>query len=266
MAYFGGKTILAPQIASLLPPHGHYVEPYAGSLAVLLAKQVSPHETVNDIDGNLMLFWRMLRDRPEEFIRVCALTPHSRAGHQEAYEPAADDLERARRYWVRITQGRGGTALRTGWRHYVKPAGPTSFPAYLDAYVERMHAVAARLRRVSLECQPAEKIIQRYGRHPQVALYVDPPYLGSARSTPGDPRERTRRYAHEMHDPQAHEALAKLLLECEASVLLSAYRSPLYDSLYAGWHTVEFQTGTGQSARGEWSRRTEVIYSNRPLS
>ena len=78
-AYYGGKTKLAPAIAALLPEHGHYVEPFAGSLAVLLAKPPSRMETVNDLDGALVNFWRVLRDRPLELARACALTPHSRA-------------------------------------------------------------------------------------------------------------------------------------------------------------------------------------------
>lgn len=86
-AYFGGKTTLASKIAALLPPHKHYVEPFAGSLAVLLAKDRAPHETVNDIDGNLMTFWKVLRDRPRELAEVCALTPHSRGEYLACRDP-----------------------------------------------------------------------------------------------------------------------------------------------------------------------------------
>ncbi|MFF7576840.1 DNA adenine methylase [Streptomyces sp. NPDC008061] len=88
--YFGGKQRLASWIVSLLPEHDHYVEPFAGSLSVLLAKQPSRMETVNDLDGELMTFWRVLRDQPEQLIRACMLTPHSRA------EQAEDAIERVR--------------------------------------------------------------------------------------------------------------------------------------------------------------------------
>ena len=77
--YYGGKTHLAPKIAALLPPHDHYVEPFAGSLAVLLAKEPSRAETVNDLDGDLVTFWRVLRDRPHDLAWAAAMTPHSRA-------------------------------------------------------------------------------------------------------------------------------------------------------------------------------------------
>src|SRR5437868_4884894 len=111
IAYYGSKVRLAEQIAERLPAHTHYVEPFAGSLAVLLAKKPSRMETVNDIDGDLMNFWRVLRNRPEELFRVCSLTPHSRFEHDASYVDisALDELERARLVWVRLTQGRGGT-------------------------------------------------------------------------------------------------------------------------------------------------------------
>ncbi|MPZ66778.1 MAG: hypothetical protein GEU83_15145 [Pseudonocardiaceae bacterium] len=111
-AYFGGKTLLAPKVVRLLPDHEHYVEPFAGSLAVLLAKPPTGMETVNDLDGDLMTFWRVLRDRPGELTRSCALTPHARAEHQGGYDrDGCDDLETARRVWVMLTQGRGGEVL-----------------------------------------------------------------------------------------------------------------------------------------------------------
>jgi DNA adenine methylase len=71
--YFGGKITLGPEIAGLLPPHLHYVEPYCGSLAVLLAKPPAAMETVNDLDRALVTFWRVLRERPEELARAAAL-------------------------------------------------------------------------------------------------------------------------------------------------------------------------------------------------
>ena len=70
---------------------------------------------------------------------------------------------------------------------------------------------------------------------------------------------------HEMLDEPEHRELAQALRQCNATVLLSGYPSALYDELYEGWSRVEFPTGTGQSARGEWSERTEVVWANVPL-
>lgn len=256
-AYFGGKTRLAGQIAAAFPAHEHYVEPYAGSLAVLLAKPRSRMETVNDLDRDLMTFWRVFRDRPEDLARVCALTPHSRAEHLEAYalDDAPTDLERARRVWVLLSQGRSGQMRRTGWRHYVDPAGSVlSMPGYLEAYVARIAPGAERLLGVSLEAQPALDLIERYGRSPNVLLYVDPPYLGSTRVSGG--------YRHEMKSEAEHRELAAALAGCRAAVVLSGYDSPLYLEMYGGWHATRIPTTTGQGGARE--ERTEVLWSNRP--
>lgn len=259
IAYFGGKTRLARRIAAVLPAHRHYVEPYCGSLAILLAKTPSPMETVNDLDQALMTFWRVLRERPVELERVCMLTPHARAEHRAAYElDGADDLELARRVWVQLTQGRAGTRRRTGWRHYVKPAGNTSMPDYLDGYVDRMAPAAARLHEVSLECVPALDLIAKYGDQPEVLLYVDPPYLGTTRCRSWDG------YPHEMRTEADHRELAAALRSARAAVVLSGYASDLYDlELYPDWSRITMTSGTGQ---GEgWGNRTEVLWSNRPL-
>ncbi|MGW4807994.1 DNA adenine methylase [Kitasatospora sp. NPDC004272] len=258
MAYYGGKTTTASRITELLPEHGHYVEPFAGSLAVLLAKTPSRMETVNDLDGDLMLFWRVLRDRPADLARVCALTPHSRAEHAASYGDLSglDDLERARRVWVRLTQGRTGTMRKTGWRHYVDAGtSSSSMPRYLAGYLERMLPAAERLAGVSLECRPALDLIASYGRHRSTLLYVDPPYLGTTRD---------RNYRHEMTGDDAHRELAEALHGCRATIVLSGYASELYDTdLYASWHRYTLETGTSQG--GQWSTRTEVLWSNRPL-
>ncbi len=257
--YFGGKTLIADRIAALLPPHEHYVEPFAGSLAVLLAKPPSPMETVNDLDQKLMTFWRVLRDQPAEFERVCALTPHSRAEHQAAYEPAEPELEQARRTWVLLTQGRSGHVhQRSGWRHYQGARGSSaSMPDYLDGYTGRIAVAAARLRGVSLECRPALEVIASYGRHECCLVYADPPYLRSVRTWTSGPA-----YGFEMYDEGSHRELAAALSAARAAVVVSGYRSELYDKLYDGWHRTEIST---QARNGKDRARIEVLWSNRPF-
>ena len=263
--YFGGKTAIAERIAALLSAHEHYVEPFAGSLAVLLAKPSSKMETVNDLDGDLMNLWRVLRDRPAEFVRACAFTPHSRAEASQAEwdDPAGlDNLERARRLWVRLTQCRGGhTQRRTNWRYYQDPQGsPISMPDYLDGYVARMESVVARLRGVSLECMPALDIIARYGKHPGCLIYADPPYLKGVRTYTNNVG-----YGHEMLGESEHRELLKALLSCRSSVVLSGYASPLYDDLLSTWFRREIAAHAGNGAAAARSR-TEVLWSNRPFS
>lgn len=260
-SYYGGKTRVAAQIAALLPPHRHYVEPFAGSLAVLLAKRPSVMETVNDLDHDLVTFWRMLRERSEDLIRACSLTPHSRAELAAAWAPTSDELELARRVWVILSQGRGGVlrASKTGWRYFIAPRGSSiGLPGYLHAYVDRMATIAERLANVTLECMPALDLIAKYGAYDdEVLLYLDPPYLGEARGW-------GLNYRHEMKDAAAHRELAEAVHGAEASVLISGYASDLYDrELYPGWdrHTIATFSGNATTDQG----RTEVVWSNRPL-
>jgi DNA adenine methylase len=106
--YLGSKVRLAPWIVSHMPPHRAYVEPFAGTAAVLLAKPRATHEVLNDRDGNVVTFFRVLRDHPEDLLRVCTLTPYARDEFEAArLDEDLDDLERARRFWVRTTQSFG---------------------------------------------------------------------------------------------------------------------------------------------------------------
>lgn len=259
--YFGGKQTLASRLVDLMPPHQHYVEPYCGGLAVLLAKPPVAHETVNDLDRALVTFWRVLRDRPADLERVCALTPHSRAEFEattvtDGDVDALDDVEVARRIWVQLAQGRAAVRQRAGWRFFESPSSSTmGMAGYLRGYVARIAPAAERLAGVSLECRPALDVIHRYGEHPDVLLYVDPPYLGSTRVS--------GKYLHEMTGDAAHAEMLTALLGCRSAVMVSGYPSTLYDEALTGWDRVEIATSTGQG--GTWSERTEVVWCNRPM-
>ena len=265
LPYYGGKTNISGAIARHFPAHEHYVEPFAGSLAVLLAKPRSRMETVNDLDQDLMTFWRVLRDDPDGLAAVMALTPHSRTEHDLAYDLSSSmtDLERARRVWVMLSQGRGSTIRRTGWRFYRDAAGSSyGMPDYLSAYMRRVPPAAARLHGVSLECRDALELVEDYGRDADTLLYCDPPYLRTARNSTN--------YRHELASERHHRDLADALKGCRASVVLSGYSSPLYDSLYAGWDRVEIRAWTGNGIRDGATKtdgdRVEVLWSNRNIS
>ncbi|MBN7483722.1 DNA adenine methylase [Mycobacteroides abscessus] len=251
VAYYGAKTALARTIVSMLPKHKRYVEPFAGSLAVLLAKPHAPLEVVNDLDRNLMVFWKVLRDRPTELARVCMLTPHSRVERDLAKHIPSDvtDLERARLVWSALVQGRTGTLANTGWRHTSRAVDGRM----LRSYVQRIERVAERIRDVSLECRPALEVIEKYGSSDDNLIYADPPYLGST---------RRHNYKVEMLSEAKHRELGEALRGCRATVVLSGYHSPLYDALYGDWFRVELAATTGQG-NVQGIERTEVLWSNR---
>lgn len=204
MPYHGGKQRIAGQIVALFGEHRHYVEPFAGGLAVLLAKPPSRVETVNDLDQALCTFWRVLRDRPEELIRVCLLTPHSRAEPKASQDlpttapdelgsdEGLDELEVARRVWVQLSQGRCGTGHRQGWRFTIDGTASSPFSRYLTGYLARMPAAAARLAGVQLECRDAMTVIADYGDRGDTLLYVDPALPGRHPGPAGLPTRHGR--------------------------------------------------------------------------
>ncbi|MGL5826329.1 MAG: DNA adenine methylase, partial [Nocardioides sp.] len=160
-----------------------------------------------------------------------------------------DDLERARRVWVQLTQSVGARlSSRSGWR-FVHGSNQMSLAKYLDGYVARTGPVAQRLRNVSLECRPAVEVIRAYQR-PDCLIYADPPYLG-------DTRHGTPQYADELLTVEEHQALLTLLADSPAHVAISGYGHDLYHDNLAGWHVHRFAAAamTGKP-------RTEVLWTN----
>jgi len=261
LPYFGSKYAIADYLVTLMPPHLHYVEAFCGSLAVLLRKPRARLETANDIDGDLVNFWRVLRDQPDALARVCQLTPWSRAEFTQAkqlpYPDDVSDVERARRVWVQLTQAHVATRTPgTGWRLYADSGGGA--PPF-DNW-QRLATAAHRLRNVQLECRPALDVIAQFAGDPGVLLYLDPPYVAGVRS------ERT--YLNEMPDDAAHRALASAVEGARATVMVSGFASPLYDlDLFADWHRYELRarSGYGPADHGARAGRTEVVWSNREL-
>lgn len=235
-AYFGGKQGMAADIVALMPEHRVYMEPFFGSGAVLMAKPPSRFEIVNDLDRALVTFWRVLRDRPEDLEAACALTPYSRIEYELAdlEEPGLDDLELARRWWVRVNQSFACTAnSHTGWS--VTVATGNSKPAQVLTRLGRFAAIAERIQGLSIECCDAATLITRLANE-RTLIYADPPYLSATRvsrfGNGGD-------YRFDMGTIEAHERLAEVLHVTEAKVIVSGYPSDTYTSLFADWHRID---------------------------
>ncbi len=155
--YFGGKFYYLDWLLRLLPPCYHYCEPYGGSMVVLLNRPPSPVETYNDIDSEVVNFFRVLRERPDDLIRALRLTPVAREEFADAcrIDPTLDPLERARRFYIRVRQGRHGISCPTPgmWGYSV-----TTSRRYMSGTVsrwiwsvERLVSVAERIRRVQID-------------------------------------------------------------------------------------------------------------------
>jgi DNA adenine methylase len=266
--YYGGKARLAGQIAALLPAHCVYVEPFCGSAAVLFAKPASGHEILNDRDGNVVTFFRVLREQPEALQRACQLSPYARDEYEACdLREEVGDLERARRFFVAATQSYNANGTfpgRSSWVTSLRQGGSKAAAARRRA--DALHLCAERLRSVIVENRPALEVLAAFDT-PQTTFYVDPPYLGSVRDSLSTGRRR-RDYSHDMTSHADHALLAVALHACRGTVLLSGYSSDLYDALYAGWDRLDITVPRPASNRfGVASDRVrEVIWSNRPLA
>jgi DNA adenine methylase len=262
--YYGGKMGLARRIVDLLPPHRSFIEPFAGSLAVLFAKHPARHEIINDRDDALVAFWRVLRDRPGDLERVCALTPHARTEFDAAdLDAAVDDLELARRFWVRVNQSFAKTSgQRTGWS--ITTARSQSVPGSILGRLGRFSAAAERLAGVSIEHCDAAELVDRLAT-PDTVIYADPPYVHATRQRDGVGKGGD--YRHEMTDA-GHRRLADALRATPATVVLSGYAGDLYDDLYGDWWHCDFAVTAHSSHAVATSRagRVERIWSNRDLA
>lgn len=239
--YHGGKWRIAPWIISHFGRHDIYVEPFAGSASVLMRKPRSALETINDQSGDVVTFFRMLREQRDALIDAIRYTPYALAEFEQAGEPTADPVEQARRFYVRAFMAIAGPTAqwRSSWRRQKRLTkradGSTKAmtPAAVSfARVENLYAVAERLRGVAIEQAPAAEIIERYD-HPLALLYIDPPYPAASRTA-----WKTTAYEHEMSDDD-HRQLAEQLHAAESMVILSGYRCDLYDELFADWLSID---------------------------
>jgi DNA adenine methylase len=255
LKYPGSKWRLADWIVSHLPAHTTYLEPYFGSGAVFFRKQPSKVETINDIDNNVVNLFRVIREQSEELAAMIEMTPWSREEYMATEGVAGDylittgdPLEDARRFLVRMWQGRGSkTSDRSGWRNDIQGRGP-----HVKSWAQlpnRILAIAVRLKQAQIECRPALELIAAY-RYKEVLIYADPPYPLSTRSN--------RMYKNEMSDSD-HRALLEVLNRHPGPVILSSYACPLYDKPLTDWGWAK----ETQAARAELGReREEVLWFN----
>ena len=231
LRWHGGKWRLADWIISHLPNHRVYVEPFGGAASVLLKKPRSYCEVYNDLDGEVVNLFRMVRDRGEELRRALELTPFAREEFAASYQATDDSLEQARRTVVRSFMGFGSNShnQQTGFRANSSRCGTTPAHDWRN-YPGAFGAVVERLRGVVIENRPAADVMHAHDGDDTVH-YVDPPYVAETRDKGGD-------YRHEMTDAD-HASLAETLHTLRGAVVLSGYRSEMYSTFYAGWHVVE---------------------------
>ena len=233
--WYGGKFNHLDWLLPLLPDAHHYCEPFGGSGAVLLNRPSSPVETYNDLDGEVVNFFRVLREQKDELIELVALTPFSR----EEYFLAVSDsqceippLQRALRFFIRARQSRSGlaqTASLGRWANCknTSRAGMSGVVSRWLGSVEGLPDIAIRLLRVQIENRPAIDVIKLYDDEGTL-FYCDPPY-------PHDSRGDTKSYGYEMSDDD-HLELSRELHQIRGKAGISGYQCDLLNDLYSDWN------------------------------
>lgn len=232
LRYFGGKWRLAPWVIGRMPAHWCYVEPFGGGASVLLRKTRTPIEVLNDANGDVVHFFRMVRDRGTELAEKLALTPFALDEYSTSREPTEDDLERARRYFVNSWGGHSTVANNRarGWRRTPDRTVAMDFATA----AEQLLNVARRLQGVAIDNIDWREILARYDR-PDTLFYVDPPYWRKARlnHAPSDG------YGEFEITEEDHAELCELAGGCAGAVALSGYDNPIYSAALEGWYRHE---------------------------
>ena len=253
---YGGKGRTARHITPHFAPATIYAEPFfgAGSVFYSLAPNLYERAAVNDLDASLVTFFRVLRDRPDDLVRVCEATPYAREEFIACLAKSDDPLEEARRVWVRGRQGLAGNARTAGdWGRNVGADTTKWNPKQANNKLAALRTYAARLRGVCIDCVDGVEFVEKWGQI-TTFVYCDCPYVAASR--------KGESYAHEMTDAD-HRRLAAACrgaVERGAKVAVSGYPSALYDELFAGWRTIEVDVPLYGARDTKGQRRTEVLW------
>lgn len=257
--WVGGKSRLRKHIVPLIPEHSCFVDLFAGGGWVLFGKPPSDVEVLNDIDQELINFFRVVKHRPEELIASFELELVSRAEFVRLTEldpTTLTDIERAHRFYYLIMAGWGGELAYPRFQTSISDGGHGNrlFGA-LKHLRQRIDPIYERLSTVIIENLSWENCLKRYDNEKTV-FYVDPPYPGN-----------NCNYAHNMREWSSHEKLYNALARTSGRWILSSYDSdPIrWTFEHEQYHIIAIESFSGmKTAKNNQSRvkNREVLVLN----
>lgn len=260
LRWYGSLNRYASRIVRLFPKHECYCEVFGGSAAILLSKTPSEIECYNDLDGNLVGLWRVLRE-PRlrgRLIAMVEMTPFSREVLHDCLSDQCDSDDPVKRAWsflVTCNQARNGRGVNESDWAYNRSRGGGNRNAWAKL-PQRLAEVGQRLKRVQIENLPCEDILRRYDSRDTLFL-LDPPYLPEVRAS-------GVRYARECSRAD-HIRLLRIARGLNAMVAACGYRSDLYDEMLDDWHRTDFEgkSYAGPRTKGrKLPQRVLSVYSN----
>lgn len=251
--YLGGKSRLADKIIKLIPSdHTCYCEPFCGAAWVFFRKEPSKVEVINDMDGELVTFWRVIQNHLEEFLRYYRFAIVSRELFDLANKMPPEtltDVQRAVRYFYLQKMGFGGKTFKRTFG-----TGTSSAPRLnLTTLEEVLLEVNWRLKKVTIEHLDACKCIEVYDR-PETLFYLDPPYW------------KTAGYAVPFGDDD-YPRLRHYLDQVKGRFILSLNDTPAVRKIFKGFQikkvVTTYSSGNGRCAAIDRSKnQREVIIHN----
>lgn len=253
--YPGSKWRMADLIIQNMPDHKSYLEPFFGSGAVFFSKPKDVLETINDVDGRLVNFFRVTRDQPKKLQYLINQTLYSREEYERSIEVASDPVEDARRMAVRLWFGVGGkTSAVPGFRKNISWNGPYTAYEWTDMY-NRIAIASARLKDAQIECMDAVDLVRQHNDQ-DTLIYCDPPYVSSSLVD--------KHYEHDF-SLEDHKRLLAAIKEHKGPVMISGYHSELYEKELRDWPEIRQATKVGITTQKK-SDRTEMVWCNFELS
>lgn len=266
--YYGSKYSSLNFIIDNLPKTDKYVEPYAGSAIVLLNQEPSGHEVLNDLNGEIVNFFRALREHSDELVEKLQLTPYSREEFERAVEMRGDSslscVERARLFFIRCQQGRYSRSdegrTKGEWSRsttQIRGNRPLTVNGFFNK-VDGLQEVAQRLSNTQIENKDAVSVIRDYDAEDCV-MYCDPPYVPTTR---GDGNA----YGEYEMTLEEHEQLLSTVLDCEGFVAISGYDAPIYTDMLEDWWVLRDDERINQNGPSglpsDNSKTQEVLWTN----
>lgn len=255
--YFGGKFTWVNYLYQNFPSDfTHLVDLFAGSFVVSLNYNGRVIKTANEINSDITNFFEVLRNNESDLVRLLLLTPCSETEYLNCWEKSDDNIEQARRFYVRIRQsffGLGAQRKNKGWhmaKKHVNASGGETVSRWNNA-IEKLHDVADVIRsNFQIINGSYSDCIDRID-HPKAFFYADPPYPEESRKSKND-------YKFEFTDDD-HRLLSEKLHSIEGLAMVSGYDCNLMNELYGDFYKTKFPVKKNNIRSGEVQ---EVIWTN----
>lgn len=260
IVYYGGKTAILNHLLELVPPHEVYTEVFFGGGALFWAKQPAKNETINDLNDNVIIFYRVLKTQFRSLKRLIDQTVYSKTLHRLAWQMLGNscysDVERAWAFWMRANFS-FASKLDGGLKYSNHQS--TMLPAIMcNKKSEFTRLLQERIENAYIECDDYMTILK--SRNVAKAFHeLDPPYFHGPDNRPADQGH----YKNMLTLKDYEKLLQWLARECKGKFMLHNYNSEMLDRFVRvhGWHKREI-THRLQAPRKSGPTKLEVIVTN----